>query len=335
MGRRRVSRRWVGVAGALMMLGSGAFTVVASQGSASADASGPPALGALRNCPKVDYPPPGYPLNGTFHPDHSGPQGSGTNGFEVPFVGTIGSRSDAGGQVVVPSSNPATPSLIIPHLYGVLCGLVYLPTLSGAINGNAPGNIVLGPANVYIGASPQVAPGGPGTGGEAFPNAIEALPLGITFGKLVPNVVKTPAHNGGLDVTLDGSTTAVLNTDGSAQTPAQANVLGMRCPLTLQIPLSTVTTATVNGVPVAGQPVTGPIKHGVAQVVSDSFALPAVATSPTCPPAIALAQNRFLGLPLPPGRATFVAPISFCFELQATKTGPMSTPQANCPSLEK
>lgn len=314
------------------MLGAGTFTVVASQGSASADANGPPALTALKNCPKVDYPPSGYPPTGAYHPDHSGPPG--TNGYELPFVATLGSKNDAGGQVVVPAANGSSPSIIIPHIYGVICGLVFLPTLMGLVNGATAGNVVLGPLNVYVGSTPRTSPGGSATGGEAYPNSLEAIPLGVTFGSLKPAVLNPAAHNGGLDASLAGPTTAALNTDGGATSAAQANVLGMRCPLTLNPGLSTVGTVSVNGLPVSGQPVTGPTKHGFATVVSNNFAVPAVATTASCPPAVALAQNRFLGLPLPPGRATFIAPITFCFELAATKTGPMSTPQANCPTLE-
>jgi hypothetical protein len=316
--RRRLRRPLVlAVAGLCLLGASSGLLALRGARPASADASGPPDYSVLTDCPGQQNPPAGYAVNGTYR-GHSDPQtvesnlNSGQIGYLIPFRGTIGRQagvdnstvSDAGGEVVIPSVNPSMPALIIPHIYGVVCGLITLPELKGIISGS---NLKLSSVNAYIGSAPQVS--------QAFPDAIEALPLAVTFpGFLSAGVLPTPAHNGGLDVTLAGATSATISLDG---TPGVApNALGTSCPLNIPtLSFSTLNSAQINGFTVDGQPVTGPVENGQAEVVSNPFAVPAITTGPTCPTVVAQAVNKLLGLPLPAGRAIFVAPFTFDFEI--------------------
>jgi hypothetical protein len=200
--------------------------------------------------------------------------------YEVPFKGII-----YNGQITLP------PYVVIPHLYASVCGLVRLPQLTGTI---AATNINLATPNIYIAK-------------------LEALPASVTFGNLSANLVTTPAHNGGLDVTLSGDTTSSVST------------LGMTCSIVLKANFSTLTSIPGG---LSGQPVTGPTMSGQAEVVSNSFTVPAVQASPSCPPSIALTFNRLLGLPAPAGVGSFSAPFCFDFELEGVNT---PTPTATCP----
>ena len=317
--RRRRLRRpaALAVAGLALLGASSAALVVRGERAASADAAGPPAFSTLTGCPAQQYPTAGYPTTGTYlgHSDAATVEAnldSGKIGYLIPFKGTLGRQagvdgstvSDAGGEVVIPSVDPTKPAVLIPHIYGVVCGLISLPELKGIISGT---NLKLASVNAYIGSAPQVK--------QAFPDALEALPLAVTFpGYLTAGVLPTPAHNGGLDVTLAGATSATISLDG---TPGAApNALGTSCPLKIPtISFSTLNSTQINGFTVDGQPVTGPVMNGQAEVVSNPFAVPAITTSSTCPQVVAQAVNKLLGLPLPAGRAIFVAPFTFDFEI--------------------
>jgi hypothetical protein len=187
------------------------------------------------------------------------------------------------------------PYVVIPHLYASVCGLVMLPQLTGTIEAD---NIHLATPNIYIAK-------------------LEALPASVVFGNLSADLSPTPAANGGLDATLAGDTTSSVST------------LGMKCSIVLNAEFSTLTS--IPGGP-SGQPITGPTEAGQAEVVSDSFAVPAVQASTTCPAPIAQTFNKLLGLPARAGVGTFTAPFCFDFELEGTNN-PMDAPvkNPNCP----
>jgi hypothetical protein len=226
--------------------------------------------------------PPPYPSNcpPASNPPPNYPTTSPPIPYEVPFRAII-----FDGRISLP------PNVVIPHLYATACGLVRLPQLTGTI---AASNIVLAPPNVYI-------------------SGLEAIPAKVSFGQLTATIDLTPAHNGGLDITVSGSTQASVTT------------LGMTCGITLQ---ATFTTRS-DGV-LTGQPVTGPTQQGQAEVVSNSFSVPAIvgSDSGTCPPSIAQTFNQLVGLPARPGVGQFTAPFCFDFELENTNLPPRT---ASCP----
>lgn len=200
--------------------------------------------------------------------------------YEVPFRAII-----YDGEITLP------PNVVIPHLFATSCGTVRLPQLSGTITAS---NIVLAEPNVYVAG-------------------LEALPVNVSFGGLKANIVLTPAHNGGLDITVSGSTSASVTT------------LGFTCGIQLNATFTTQTDGRLSG-----QPVTGPTEQGQAVVVSNSFPVPAVVGSDAgrCPPSVAQTFNKVLGLPAPAGVGTFVAPFCFDFELEHTTIPPRSP---SCP----
>ncbi len=200
--------------------------------------------------------------------------------YGVPFRAII-----FDGQITLP------PNVVIPHLYAVACGLVQLPQLTGTITAS---NIQLATPNIYVAG-------------------LEALPASVKFGKLTANVSLTPAHNGGLDVTISGTTVASVTT------------LGFTCGISLNASFTTRTDGKLTG-----EPVTGPTQQGQALAVGNSFPVPAVVGSNTgtCPPSVAQTFNKVLGLPAAPGVGTFTAPFCFDFELEKTTLPPRT---AACP----
>lgn len=305
------------VAGAVLVAAGGLVGV--NQGTAHADATAPPPLNTAA-CPPAQAPPPGYPNPPPTRANpfiYNGHRFSGPIAYQIPFKGNIGSPQDAGGTLVVPPKNATTPGLVIPHVYGAVCGVLSFPGLVGTIPSGAltlagsdtvAGRILPNVVNVYIGANPQLA--------KLPTTSSEALPVNVSFGTLAATAAKAPAHNGGLDVTVHGSTTAILDTSGSASAPNNPNTLGNACPVKIpDIPITTLTSGTL-----AGAPVTGPFHHAQAQVVSNDFPVPAAPPSRTCPPALAQAMNTFLGLPVKPGVATFKAPFTFDFEIEQAPT---------------
>ncbi len=200
--------------------------------------------------------------------------------YEVPFTAII-----FNGEITIP------PNIVIPHLFATACGNVQLPQLSGTITSS---QIIVATPNVYVAG-------------------LEALPADISFGGLNATIDMTPAHNGGLDITVDGSTTASVST------------LGMTCSITLNAKFTTLTDGALSG-----QPVTGPTQQGQAVTVSNSFAVPGVVGSETgkCPPSIAGAFNQALHLPAAVGTGRFTTPFCFDFELMTT-VPPKATP--SCP----
>lgn len=281
---------------AVLVAAAGVFAVIGDSPAYADHHTTPP---FPTNCPAGQAPPPDYPnppptaaspyvYTGPAYPDWSIKSPgtySGVIPYEVPFKGII-----FGGSIVLP------PYVKIPNLYASLCGLVQLPELAGTI---APANINLFTPNVYVAS-------------------LEALPVNVSFGTLHAGIDLTPAHNGGLDITVAGATTSAVST------------LGMTCSITLNAKFTTKTDGRLSG-----QPVTGSTKNGQAEVVSNSFAVPVVVgsnstTGPNhlCPPSIAQTFNKLLGLPVGPGVGTFVAPFCFDFELEGPNT-PVAT--KNCP----
>lgn len=228
--------------------------------------------------------PPPYPKACLNQVPGQPPKGAAANApftpYEVPFKAII-----FNGAITIP------PNIVVPHLYATACGNVQLPQLSGTITSS---NIVVATPNVYVAG-------------------LEALPVDISFGQLNANISLTPAHNGGLDITVAGTTTASVST------------LGMTCSIALNAHFTTLTDGSLSG-----QPVTGPTQQGQAVTVSNSFAVPGVVGSDTskCPPSVAGAFNQALHLPAPAGSGKFTAPFCFDFELMTT-TPPKAT--ASCP----
>lgn len=200
--------------------------------------------------------------------------------YEVPFKAII-----FNGSITIP------PNIVVPHLFATACGNVQLPQLSGTITAS---DIVVATPNVYVAG-------------------LEALPTNISFGGLQATIDLIPAHNGGLDISVAGSTTASVTT------------LGITCSLQLNAHFTTKTDGSLTGAPV-----TGPTQQGQAVTVSNSFAVPAVigSNSGTCPPSVANAFTTALHLPSGPGVGKFTAPFCFDFELMGINK-PQATP--NCP----
>ncbi|HEX6392237.1 MAG TPA: hypothetical protein VFZ97_02275 [Acidimicrobiales bacterium] len=183
------------------------------------------------------------------------------------------------------------PNVKIPHLYASLCGLIQLPDLSGTIE---PNNFNIATPNVYVAS-------------------LEALPASVAFGQLKSTIDLTPAPNGGLNITISGATTESVSTLSNTIT----------CGLTL----TALFTTKHDGI-LTGAPVTGPTMQGQAEAVSNSFAVPPVQASNSCPPSVAQTFNQLLGLPAAPGVGTFKTPFCFDFELQGINN---PTPTAQCP----
>ena len=217
---------------------------------------------------------------GASGPPLGAPRSAAFTPYEVPFKAII-----FDGELRLP------PDLVVPHVFATACGVVQLPQLTGHITA---ANIVVATPNLYVAG-------------------LEALPASVSFNGLTATIDLQPAHNGGLDITTTGLTTASVTT------------LGFTCGVTLNAVLSTKGDASL-----PGQPVTGPTEQGQAEVVSHSFAVPAVVGSNTgsCPPSVALTFNKFLGLPAAPGVASFVAPFCFDFELMGINQPPATK---SCP----
>lgn len=266
------------IAGAAMLVMAGAaYAAVGDAPAASADPTAPPPYPSACLHQVSGQPAKGAAANAPFTP------------YKVPFKAII-----FNGEIVIP------PDIVIPHLYATSCGYVQLPQLSGTITQS---DIVLANPNVYINCEPPTTTG----------NCLEDLPTKVSFGDLHAAIDLTPAHNGGLDITVTGST------------QASVSELGFTCGISVNATFTTKTDGSLSG-----QPVTGPTQQGQAEVVSNSFAVPAVVGSNTgsCPPSVAQTFNKVLSLPAPAGRGTFIAPFCFDFELMST-TPPKAT--ANCP----
>lgn len=245
----------------------GAAVMVAASAGFAATAGAPPAAAD----PSAPPPYPSPCLHQVAgNPAKGAPANAPFTPYEVPFKAII-----FNGSITIP------PNIVVPHLFATACGFVQLPQLSGKITSS---DIVVATPNVYVAG-------------------LEALPTDISFGGLDATISLVPAHNGGLDISVHGTTTASVTT------------LGMTCSLQLNAEFSTGTDGALSG-----QPVTGPTQQGQAVTVSNSFAVPAVigSNSGKCPPSVAGAFNKALHLPAAAGVGRFTAPFCFDFELMST-----------------
>ncbi len=288
----------MGAAASVLVAVTGLVTINA--GAAFGDASSP-AQAPNPVCPPAQAPPPGYPnpppASGF---NYNGRHFSGQILYKIPFSGTIGSPTNAGGTLTIKSTSPSQPTILVPHIYAKVCGTISLPSLVGSI---PPGAVSLSSKDAINNNTTSL----PNTA-NVYVGGVEAFPLYLQFGNLTASVNPTPAHNGGLDVVVNGSNSASFDATG---TPNFPNTLGTNCPVTIpSVPLTTLTSGAL-----VGQPVTGPFHGGVALTVANNFAIPAVQPSPSCPPAIAQTINKFVGLPAAPGLASLTVPITFDFLL--------------------
>lgn len=255
-----------------------AGAALTAAGSAFAISNAPPAFADASAPPPFSSLPAACPK--ATYPAPDAPANAPFTAYGVPFRAII-----FNGQITLP------PNVVIPHLYAVACGLVHLPQLTGTI---AASNIQLATPNIYVAG-------------------LEALPASVKFGTLSASVSLTPASNGGLDVTITGTTLASVTT------------LGFTCGITLNASFTTETSGKLTG-----QPVTGPTQQGQALAVGNTFSVPPVvgSNSGTCPPSVAQTFNKLLHLPAGPGVGTFTAPFCFDFELEKTTLPPRT---AACP----
>ena len=316
----------MGAAAAVLVAATGLVTVNA--GAAFGDASSPaqapnPACPDANAPPQAQAPPPGYPNPpppGGFV--YNGHTFKGQILYKIPFSGTIGSPTNAGGTLTIKSTSPSQPTILVPHIYAEVCGTISLPSLVGSI---PPGGVSLASKDAINNNTTSL----PNTA-NVYVGGVEAFPLYLQFGNLLATVNKTPAHNGGLDVVVNGSNSASFDATG---TPNFPNTLGTNCPVTIpSVPLTTVTSGAL-----VGQPVTGPFHKGVALTVANNFPIPAVQPSPSCPPAIAQTVNKFVGLPAAPGLASLSVPVTFNFLLDQAPPynrnltcPPVAQPQIPC-----
>jgi hypothetical protein len=216
--------------------------------------------------------------------------------YEVPFKGAI-----MDGELTIP------PNIVVPHIFASQCGVINLPSLKATI---LPFDVVF-PAN-----SPNTYVAG-----------LEALPISVGFTKPLTSGALSQASNGGLNVAITTSNEASTCNPSSPPSACPATSLGMSC----SVVVNNITFTTQTSGKLTGQPVTGPTSAGTAVVVSNDFSIPAVQSSPTCPPAVAQVFNKLLGLPLPPGVATFTAPFTFTFELDCPDVSNIKLPYT-CPT---
>lgn len=296
-------RPWTAAAAAVLVAAGGLVAVNAGVafGDSSSPNGAPPPV-----CPPAQAPPPGYPnpppAGGYMYNGH---RFSGQILYKIPFKGTIGSATNAGGTLTLKATSPSNPTIVVPHLYAKVCGTISLPSLMGGI---PPGAVSLASNDaINNGRTPL-----PNTA-NAYVGGVEAFPVYLQFGNLLATVNKTPAHNGGLDVVVNGSNSASFDATG---TPNFPNTLGTNCPVSIpNVPLTTLASGAL-----VGQPVTGPFHGGVALAVANNFGIPAVQASASCPPALAQTVNKLAGLPAAPGTASLSVPVTFDFLLdQAPK----------------
>ncbi len=207
----------MGAAAGVLVAASGLVAV--NQGAAFGDASAPPAKSV--SCPKAQAPPPGYPNNPVptagdpyVYPNPRFPNPalapkkySGQILYGIPFKGTIGSATNAGGTLTLKSTSPSQPNILVPHIYAAVCGTISLPSLVGSI---PPGSVTLASNDSVSGtALPDTA--------NVYVGGVEAFPLFLQFGNLKASVNPIPAHNGGLDVVVNGSNSASFDATGTCK----------------------------------------------------------------------------------------------------------------------
>lgn len=294
-----------------------------------------------KSCPAEQYPAAGAP--------DPPPAGQAATPYELPFTGSVS------GATVTLESPGATLGLDLTHVNSLLCGLVQLPDQHGVV---PAGDITFnqGELAITIGGVPS----------SLFTVETAYIAGG---GTLQTKIDPTPAANGGLNVEfyLNAKFTSVFDptallgidpglagtlTSGSggectlvggdlsaSGVPAQdiPSLLPPQyqsyayTPVDLTTGVSTVPAGQQQvSSPAYGQPVTGPITAGVAQLVANNFPTAAIDPntpiapgapqpppgSPACSPSMANALNQLLGLPAPPGATTFTSPSTFAIQQQ-------------------
>ncbi len=174
-------------------------------GPAAADTSpGPPVPGL--NCLPEQFPHAGAPRSAPSVP------------YEIPFTATLGQTTPAGihegGYLQIANSlvtatlgGPLQPDPTTGQMYGTIfakaCGLISLPTQSGAISGNPYGsggdpnynnNFVFDPAQIGVSLSVTGVPGLP---------VLSAF--GTADGTMTTQIEPKPAANGGLMIAFNSS----------------------------------------------------------------------------------------------------------------------------------
>lgn len=328
--RRRLARLATAFAAALA---AAALPSVAPAGAAVLSQSQPDT-----NCRSEQYPAANAPANAPSTP------------YELPFTAHItqGEFSVTGTKGLVLQLGAGRT------LSAELCGLLSLPSQSGAVTGNpgygAPGNNHSDQYNDNIMFDNPIPvalfiPGVPVPLMEGY---------GAAEGAMTTQIQQQPAPNGGLNVDLYGSDKATADLQGipglpggSECTVAVGDLVTDGLPAqelaTLGTPppgsaytgpnsLVHFTTGTsgANGHALSGQPVTGPITNGQSIAVSDSFVVAPIspymppapgapnASSPPsslCSPTVASAFNSLVGLPAPAGNNWFSAPTAFAINV--------------------
>lgn len=307
-GRRRLTA--VALAGCLITWATGI-------GAASADTSPGPVVAtppgdAPIHCPSEQYPHAGAPRSGPFVP------------YEIPFTATLGQKDPAGvhiggylqianGPVTATLGGPVQTDLLTGQPYGSLfanaCGLVQLPSESGAIPGNPYGFGNDSQYNNNFAFFNPVDVSLTLTGFPGLPPVLSAY--AADDGQLGAQILKTPAPNGGLQVMFDadakstsdfGPAFSFLRTLGlSASLPpaisgllgSASNGAGNSCTIAIGdeitdgVPASDVqagatglstsdatkpvTFTTQTSGHLSGRPVTGPVTGSNATLVANDF----------------------------------------------------------------
>lgn len=307
-GRRRVLA--AGLGGILAVWAAGI-------GSASADTSPGPTIAtpqgdAPTHCPAEQYPHAGTPRSGPFVP------------YEIPFTATLGQKDPAGvhiggylqianGILTATLGGPVQTDALTGQTYGSVfanaCGVVQLPSESGAIPGNPYG---LGGDSQYNNNFAFINPIDVSLSLTGFPGLPPVLSAyAANDGQMAAQILKTPAPNGGLQVMFDASAKSTsdfgpafsfLRTIGlSAGLPAPimtlltqaSNAAGNSCTITIGNEITDGTPAKdvetgVTGLSMAdatkpvtfttqtsgklsGRPVTGPVTASNATLVANDF----------------------------------------------------------------
>lgn len=288
-------------------------------GAASADTSpGPsiptPAGDAPTHCPSEQYPHAGTPRNGPFVP------------YEIPFTATLGQKDPAGvhiggylqianGILTATLGGPVMTDALTGQTYGSVfadaCGVVQLPSESGAIPGNPYGFGGDSQYNNNFAFSNPIDVSLSLTGFPGLPPVLSAI--AANDGQLAAQILKTPAANGGLQVMFDanakstsdfGPAFSFLQTLGLSVTlpPAISGLLGQvsnttgnSCTITIGNEIADgtpaadvqsgvtglshadattpVTFTTQSSGKLSGRPVTGPVTASNATLVANDFAV--------------------------------------------------------------
>ena len=130
------------------------------------------------------------------------------------------------------------------------------------------------------------------------------------------SVPSTITVDGPMTGTVTGPTSNPAGTLSFEQTSAApltstVKLLGFTCSVG---PFTPVLTTGTSG-SLTGTPLTGTLTAQTGTLVSNTFSVPAIQGSPTCPGFIAGLSNSTLGLPLAPGKSSLTLPVSLTVTL--------------------